>query len=93
MSRIDGFFNSSPIHKVVNSGISRPASAEPSQRTPVTDRLELSGAQQYLSILKKQSGVRGELVASIREQIDNGTYLSDDKLNIAMDRLLDDLGV
>ncbi|MGA2498926.1 MAG: flagellar biosynthesis anti-sigma factor FlgM [Tepidisphaeraceae bacterium] len=91
MSRINGFFDSNAIHKVVNPGSIRPAAAESAQRTPAADRLELSGASQYLSVLKQQSGVRADLVASVRDQIDKGTYLTDAKLNVAVGRLLDDI--
>ena len=92
MSRINGFFNSNAIHKVVNPGTNRPAAAESAQRPQIADRLELSGVQQYLSVLKKQSGVRADLVASVREQIDKGTYLTEEKLDIAVSNMLDDLG-
>jgi anti-sigma28 factor (negative regulator of flagellin synthesis) len=91
MSRINGFFNSNAIHKVVNPGNIRPAAAESAQRPPATDRLELSGVGQYLSVLKNQSGVRADLVASVRDQIEKGTYLTDGKLNVAVGRLLDDI--
>ena len=91
MSRINGFFNSNAIHKVVNPGNIRPAAAESAQRPPIADRLELSGASQYLSVLKKQSGVRADLVASVRDQIEKGTYLTEDKLDVAASRLLDDI--
>ncbi len=91
MSRINGFFNSNAIHKVVNPGTIRPAAAESAQRPPIADRLELSGVGQYLNVLKKQSGVRADLVASVRDQIEKGTYLTEDKLDVAVGRLLDDM--
>ncbi|MFI5379038.1 MAG: flagellar biosynthesis anti-sigma factor FlgM [Tepidisphaerales bacterium] len=91
MSRINGFFNSSAIHKAVNAGTNRPAAAESAQRPQTADRLELTGVQQYLSVLKSQSGVRADLVASVRDQIEKGTYVTEDKINVAVDGLLDDL--
>jgi negative regulator of flagellin synthesis FlgM len=39
----------------------------------------------------KSNDVRVDKVADIKKQIEAGTYETDDKLNIAADRLLDDL--
>jgi anti-sigma28 factor (negative regulator of flagellin synthesis) len=91
MSRINGFFNTNAIHKAVNAGTNRPAAAESAQRPQIADRLELTGVQQYLSVLKKQSGVRADLVASVRDQIEKGTYLTEEKLDVAAGRLLDEI--
>jgi negative regulator of flagellin synthesis FlgM len=93
MSRINGFFNSNAIHKVVSPGTNRPAAAESAQRPQIADRLELSGVQQYLSVLKSQSGVRADLVASVRDQIEKGTYITEDKIDAAVEGLLNDLDV
>lgn len=57
------------------------------------DRVELSsaGVGQYLKLLSGGSDVRTDKVASVKAAIENGTYENDFKLNVAADRLLDDL--
>ncbi len=87
MSGINGVGSNSPIHKVVSQPISRPAGAEPAP-TRASDRLELSGASHLL----KKNDIRAEKVAEIKTQIEAGTYDADDaKMDVAIDRLLDDL--
>jgi negative regulator of flagellin synthesis FlgM len=54
------------------------------------DRVELSGVQNLLQTLKAND-IRTDKVASIRQQIESGSYETPDKLDIAADRLLDDL--
>lgn len=54
------------------------------------DRVELSGVQNFLAVLKAND-VRADKVASIRAQIEAGTYETEDKFDIAADRLLEDL--
>ncbi len=56
---------------------------------PPLDRVEISETGQALSSLNPDEGIRAEKVAEIREAIANGTYLTDEKISIAADRLLD----
>ena len=44
-----------------------------------------------LEVLSQSPGVRSELVEEIQEQIRNGEYLTEEKLNVAIYRLLKDL--
>jgi negative regulator of flagellin synthesis FlgM len=90
MNRIDGLSSSNAVHRAVNSLPPRTAAAEPAQ-APVTDRLELSGTDEYLQALRQQDGVRAERIAAIRQQIDAGTYVTPEKIDVAVDRLLDAL--
>ena len=41
----------------------------------------------------KPSAVRSELVAKIRKQIEAGRYMTEAKLEVAMERLLEDMSV
>ncbi len=70
--------------------ISSPVSA-PSQATPVTpqDEVEISAAGRALEDLSKSSELRQERIAQIKAAIDDGTYESHEKFEIAMSRLLD----
>jgi hypothetical protein len=46
---------------------------------------------QILDLLTRTPGVRSELVADIRRQVEDGEYLTEEKLNIAICRLLKDI--
>jgi len=87
---INGVNNSSAVQKIVSNPIQRSIPADAANQLPATDKLELSGVSHFLSALKSND-VRVDKVADIRSQIDAGTYESDDKLNSALDGLLDDL--
>lgn len=55
------------------------------------DQVEISAVGQMLSSLDGELGIRGEKVAHIRQQIADGTYLTDEKLAIAANRLMEAL--
>ncbi len=55
------------------------------------DAVQFSSAAQYLSKLGETPQVREELIASVRASIAQGNYESEEKLDIAVDRLIDDL--
>jgi negative regulator of flagellin synthesis FlgM len=68
-----------------------PARSEPAaDASRARDSVELSGVQGYLAALKTND-IRADKVAEIKAQIDAGTYETDEKLDIAADRLLDDV--
>jgi negative regulator of flagellin synthesis FlgM len=56
-----------------------------------TDQVDISSEAQMLASMNNISDVRAERVAEIREQIAAGQYETADKLETAMDRLLDEL--
>ncbi len=91
MNSVNGLGDNSPIQKIVSNPVRREvATSTPSESRTITDRVELSGVQSMLDKLKLND-VRAEKVASIRAQIESGSYEDDKKLDIAADRLLDDL--
>ncbi|HEV8379475.1 MAG TPA: flagellar biosynthesis anti-sigma factor FlgM [Tepidisphaeraceae bacterium] len=55
-----------------------------------TDRLELSGNTHLLTALRSNE-VRIDKVSVIKAQIDAGSYESSEKLDIAIDRMLDEI--
>ena len=64
------------------------STAENSSTAPV-DQLEISAEAQRIS----QTGdVRADRVADIRAQIANGQYETPEKINSAIDRMLDEFG-
>jgi anti-sigma28 factor (negative regulator of flagellin synthesis) len=93
MSSINGLGGNAPIQPAQNiaprtiDGADAPAGAP-----RAADRLELSGASGFLETLKTNGDVRADKVASVRSQIEAGTYETDGtKLDGALDGVLDDL--
>jgi anti-sigma28 factor (negative regulator of flagellin synthesis) len=89
MSSINSVGANSPLQKIVQQPIQKQLPAD-APKHPSVDKLELSGVSHLLKTLKNND-VRVDKVAEIRAQIEAGTYETDDKLDIAADRLLDDL--
>lgn len=59
--------------------------------TREADQLDISPEASLLSQLRDVPDIRADKVAAIRSQIANGTYDSDDKLDAALSRLLDEI--
>lgn len=94
MSSINGVGGNYPIKGVSSSGgVNRVAPQIQGVAEAGEDRVELStaGVGEYLKLLSGGSDVRSDKVASVKAAIQNGSYESDQKLNVAIDRLLDDL--
>ncbi|MHC2067343.1 flagellar biosynthesis anti-sigma factor FlgM [Bremerella sp. T1] len=56
------------------------------------DELDISHEADFASQVKDIPDIRADRVAQIKAQIADGTYLSDDKLDLALERLLDEIG-
>ena len=59
--------------------------------TPV-DQLDISPEADFVSQVHDLPDVRADRVADIRAQIDAGIYETDEKLDVAIGRLLDEIG-
>jgi negative regulator of flagellin synthesis FlgM len=70
----------------------RGQSASPSSSTSGSDRVEISPAAQAAIEAAEAGDVRVDLVNQIRAQIASGTYETPAKLDVALNRLLDDIG-
>ena len=90
MSSINGLGNSSPVQKIVNQPLQKQVPADAPKQLAMTDKLELSGVSHLLKSLRSND-VRVDKVAEVKAQIEAGTYEDDQKLDAALDRLLDDL--
>ena len=90
MSSVNSVGNTSQLQQIVNQPIQKQLPATEQLASTATDKVELSGVSHLLTSLKTND-IRLDKVASIKAQIEAGTYESDDKLNIAADRLLDDV--
>jgi flagellar biosynthesis anti-sigma factor FlgM len=73
------------------SGVSTPASST----SRPDDTVELSGAaqtaQSLLAKLREGTDLRHDLIDRVRQEIADGTYVTDDKVNASTDNLLNDL--
>ena len=56
------------------------------------DQVEFSSEVNWLNKVSEIPDVRADRVADIRAQIQAGEYESDEKLSVALDRLLDEIG-
>jgi anti-sigma28 factor (negative regulator of flagellin synthesis) len=91
MNPINNVGGNNPIHQVTSQPIQKQAPADaPAVHQRASDRVELSGMGAMLKALKSND-IRADKVASIKEQIEAGTYESEDKIDVAVERLLDDL--
>ena len=69
--------------------------AQPSRTPPVSgtsDQLEISDAARLASQMSEIPEMRMDRVAQIKASIADGSYETDDKLNVALERLLDEIG-
>lgn len=90
MSSINGIGPGSPVQKIVQQPIQKQIPANPPAQLPSVDKVELSSTAVHLDALKRND-IRADKVADIRAQIEAGTYETPDKLDAAIDKLLDDL--
>ena len=91
MSSVNHIAGNSQVQQIVAKPVQKsvaPAEAPATQKS--ADKVELSGVSHLLDALKSND-VRADKVAEIRAQIAAGTYETDAKLDMAADRLLDDL--
>jgi flagellar biosynthesis anti-sigma factor FlgM len=90
MSSITGLGGVSPLQP--NQNVNKTAAAAPAAaQASVSDRLELSGASHLLQSLKTND-VRADKVASIKSQIESGSYDADgSKLDTAVSNLLNEI--
>jgi negative regulator of flagellin synthesis FlgM len=90
MSSVNSIGPNSPVQKIVQQPVSRQIPADAPKQQPAVDKLDLSGVSHLLEALKTND-IRADKVAAIKAQLEAGTYETDEKLDIAADRLLDDL--
>ena len=83
--------SNSPVQKIVSNPVQKSLPTDAPKQLPAADRLELSGVSHLLKTLKSNGDVRTDKIAEIKSAIESGAYEDDKKLDIAVDRLLDDL--
>ncbi len=72
---------------------SRMTNGQPaSQASPIQDELQLSNAGQLIDKVHDLPEIRQDRVDQIKAQIADGTYETEEKMDVALGRLLDELG-
>jgi len=79
-----------PIGPPHAAKVNRPA-ATPSSG-PIQDEVQISDAGRLLDQVHDLPAIRQDRVSQIRQQIAEGTYETPEKLQIAVERLLDEIG-
>ncbi len=79
-----------PINAPHTARISQPPSAPPAG--PIQDEVQISEAGRMIGQVQDMPDVRWDRVNQIWAQIAEGTYETDEKLEIALGRLLDEIG-
>ncbi|HLA86305.1 MAG TPA: flagellar biosynthesis anti-sigma factor FlgM [Thermoguttaceae bacterium] len=79
-----------PIGPPHASRVARPE--VPATSNPIQDELSLSDAARFVDQVKQMPDVRQDRVDAIRRQIEAGTYETPEKLDMALERLLDEIG-
>ena len=90
---------SGPIHLHGPQGINPPHHVRGAKTTPSPaelqgvggDQLDISPAAEAAAKAAETGGIRHELVAQIKQQIADGTYETPEKLDLALNHLLDEI--
>ncbi len=90
MNPINNVGSNNPVYKITSNPVQKQVPPQAAERPSASDRVELSGAGHLLKALKTND-IRADKVADVKAKIAAGTYESDDKLNVAVDRMLYDL--
>ena len=84
--------DSNPLLRIVPTRQDRNAPVREAQDTtsepPRIDRVDLSDSALNISNLTARGEIRADLVTRIRNEIANGTYVTQDKVDSAIDSLL-----
>jgi negative regulator of flagellin synthesis FlgM len=58
----------------------------------IADEVDISEAAQFMEQIHQMPEMREDRVEAVRQQIAEGTYETSDRLNAAIERLLDEIG-
>jgi len=83
--------SNSPITRLQGSTAAGPIQGSQEADVRKLDTVEISDSARYLSEIRKLPEVRQEKVNAVREQIAAGTYLTPEKMEITVSRLMEDL--
>ena len=66
--------------------------ASPAEGTAIKDEINISDAARFIEQAAEAPEVRQNRIGSIKQQIADGTYETQEKLDVAVERLLDEIG-
>ena len=93
--KIDGFGGLDPLKKTHDNkrieGENKPVGEKAADASDSKDAVEISYEARLMQKVRRLPEVRAEKIMRIKEEIKNGTYITQEKLNQALDRLLEDL--
>jgi negative regulator of flagellin synthesis FlgM len=69
-----------------------PQATAPTESPAIRDEVNISDAARLIEQVHQAPDIRQDRVSAIRAQITAGTYETSDKLNVAVNRLLDEIG-
>jgi negative regulator of flagellin synthesis FlgM len=79
-----------PVSRTASAAAAGPAA--PAGPATLRDDVEISAASRMLDDASRTPGVREQRLEQIRSAIEAGTYETPEKLQIAIDRMLEQLG-
>jgi len=62
------------------------------EAAPIADEVDISEAARLVEQVREMPDLREDRIEAVRRQIAAGTYETRDKLNVAIERLLDEIG-
>jgi flagellar biosynthesis anti-sigma factor FlgM len=82
-----------PVNRTSTTSSFRENGAPQNHRTdgPQADRVELSDRARFLDRLRQFPEVRMDRIERVRQAIAEGTYETEEKLEVAIDRLVEEL--
>ena len=80
-----------PVEVVAPEATTEIAAGSNVETTLTTDRVEFSQQAQLLEKIHQLPDVRQDKIDVVKDAISNNTYLTDDKLDIAVNRMIDEM--
>ena len=75
-----------------NAAVRESQTAAPAESSPINDEVQISDAARLIEQTQQIPDVRQDRVAAIRAQIAQGTYETPERMDVAVSRLLDEIG-
>jgi negative regulator of flagellin synthesis FlgM len=92
MTNINGVQNAAvPALSQIAPAASAPATNAPAQASAIQDTVEISTIARLAAQVHELPAVRAEVVNRVKAEIAAGTYETPEKIDIAIDRLMDEL--
>jgi negative regulator of flagellin synthesis FlgM len=92
MNQIDGIHGPQDLWPIQPAKVPKPLKPQPGESVSAPmDTVEISEMATFLSRAAELPDIRVEKVAEVRRAIEAGTYLTPEKLDVAIERMLEEL--